>query len=189
MEDIVKEEIRQYQLISKSKSLRNLKPKYASQIAKQVNSQELKQLINKKFSYTQKILKLLNSVLVRDEDDGDDIDLDPQVLTNRFLVEKYIDLMLKNPRNKRKLQDLVLKHQQFESSIAAKRQELEKSGKSDFSEFDNQVLKDSIQLQEESINVLVQLQIPYFVLKKSYHYPELQQDKQWLLTHVTKYFK
>ncbi|EGV64021.1 hypothetical protein CANTEDRAFT_114056, partial [Yamadazyma tenuis ATCC 10573] len=74
MEELVKEEIRQYRLVSKSKSLRNLKPSYADQIAKQVNHTELKQLISKKVYYTQKILKLLNSTSIRETKSEEDED-------------------------------------------------------------------------------------------------------------------
>lgn len=190
MDHIVKEEVRQYRLLSKSKSLARLKYANVNKISSRVDEHQLKDLVNKKVYYNQKLLKMLNNAITSDEDEEeeeeeelsvDDEKLDASVITSRYLAEKCLSIILETAASKAKLEKLLSDQTQFISEIKAHRQTL---GQDEALEFDKICLIKCKQYEKSAIKVFKAVKLPFFLLKPGYNYPGLMEDKRWILGQV-----
>lgn len=177
----IDEEIRQYQLISKSRSLKNLNFKNTSKISKSVDEKQFKDLLQKKHQVLQKLYKLLNNSIT----DGisDNLNVDSLVITNRYLAEKYIMEHIYNDNEKqKKIRDLIEKHQTYQTSMKLKHQQ------SPTPTLDMEIWRNLEKFENETISYFKEIRLPFFSIDSNYQYPTLKQDKQWLIQKLNELF-
>lgn len=179
LKHLIRDQIRQYRLVSRSKLLRHLKLRNVDAIASQIDVKQFNILMEKKQYYNQKLLKLMNSVQIKTIDDSDE--LDSTVITSRFLAKKYIRQLLENETFRTFITKTVEKHQQFQTKCEQKRRQLPPQEQT---KYDMEVVKQCKNLESECIEGLVRYGVPFYVLQDPYQYPELHSDKEWILQEI-----
>lgn len=177
----IDEEIRQYQLISKSRSLKNLNLKNTHKIAKSIDEKLFKDLLQKKHQVLQKLYKLLNNSIT----DGvsDNLNVDSLVITNRYLAEKYIMEHIYNDNEKQsKIRQLIETHQNYQKTIKLKHQQ------SPSSNLEMEIWRNLEKFENETIAYFKEIRLPFFSIDTNYQYPTLKQDKQWLMQKLNELF-
>ncbi|GEQ71677.1 hypothetical protein JCM33374_g5363 [Metschnikowia sp. JCM 33374] len=178
--------IANYQLTSKSKSLRRLSPKNSEKISRVILEQKqdkhLMELIKKRDYYTRKIHELLN-------ESGEE--LNPQLIEDEAEAEHYIrKILLKDHDKVHQIKSLIQKHKHFQEASAREQDELLRkySGKrssisglkkldsmnaaadaklksereEQLSKFYTNLLQRQTDYSLESENILRYLQVPFF---------------------------
>lgn len=175
----IRDQIRQYRLVSRSKLLKHLKLRNVDLISSQIDVGQFKFLMEKKQYYNQKLLKLMNSVQIKDSDDSDD--LDSTVITSRYLAMKYVRQLVVNESFRVFASKMVEKHRSFQLKCEQKRSKLAVEERA---KYDMEVVKQSKVLETECIDGMVRYGVPFFVLQEPYEYPEIRLDKEWILEQI-----
>lgn len=125
--------IRQYQLTSRSRSLKRLNVTNETLIANHVLSNEREkfwELYGKKEYYNTKILKLLNGALKDSgtplEDNSSLLDIDARYINNRSLAKEYVQQRIMPDKTKNaEIRALITKHFALQKAYMGKRRSLE----------------------------------------------------------------
>lgn len=183
MEAQVEEIIKQYQLTSRSKKLRNLNIKNTKKIAKSIDSSKFKKLLSKRTQTINDLYLYLDKSIK----DGalDKTNLDSQFITNKYLAEKYLREYIIHSEEKRSIiKEMILRHKTYQQEMQTKRQAIT----------DTQALKvldreiwDACETYEtQAILQFQNLKLPFFTLNEHYHYQQLNDDKKWLLQKLNE---
>ncbi|CAK7895784.1 hypothetical protein CAAN1_05S05226 [[Candida] anglica] len=212
LRDTVHYTIESYVSQSKSKQLKHLIPSNEKRIVSLIKKdksyqQELRDTLSKRDYYVNKLNKSLNALVesnrntpIEDEEaktentrpkSNVESELDSRFISNRYHAEKYIQNL--DDTSREKLRQVVRKHYMFQRHYENKRKAMIKDPSFNDAELDKKLDELTLEiankqqaLHQESIKLLEELKIPFFVLEKGWEYPELDTDKIYILQYLQR---
>ncbi|CAH2351850.1 hypothetical protein CLIB1423_04S07360 [[Candida] railenensis] len=217
LKSTIHEAIGQYNRVSKSKTLKHLVPSNESRLFELINGDkkiqaELQDILSKKDHYVNKLNKLLDSLiqkhgvrvieskdvsLVKDNvplPNNDATSLDSKFICTRYHARQYITNVLPQS-SKQEIKKTIERHFEFQKYYEDKRKELignpsynDEQLQTRLDEMDYEVFKQQETYEQESLSILKSFNIPFFSIAKGWDYPELDEDKKFILEVIAEHF-
>lgn len=217
LKSTIHESIGQYNRISKSKTLKHLVPSNESRLFELINGDkkiqaELQDILSKRDHYVNKLNKLLDSLIEKHgvsvigskdvtlpkEDTAfsgnEGTPLDPKFICTRYHARQYIANVLPQS-SKKEIKKTIDRHFEFQKYYEDKRKELignasynDEQLEDQLDKLDSEVFRQQEVYERESVSTLKSFDIPFFSIAKGWDYPELDEDKEFILGVIVENF-